>query len=237
MKVKDVMTTEVLTVREDTPFKEVVDLLVEHRISGVPVVDGDGKLLGIVTEADLVCKEAFDLRQRRPLSAVSELLSGSTRWSSKAAGLTAGQIMTTRVVTARPDEDLRAAARRMLDLGVKRLPVADDGKLRGIVSRQDLLQIFHRSDTDIRAELEVKMASPLWAPEDHAVTAIVTDGVVTLLGSVRRSGEVPVMIGLARDVPGVVEVESRMTYDAADGHERPVRLSTSGTRRPIQPHG
>ena len=217
MKIKDVMTTEVLTVVEDTPFKDVVDLLVEHRISSVPVVDDEGHLVGLVTEADLMSKEAFDLRHRRPLAAVSELISGTSRWSGKASGLTAGAVMTQRVVTIGPAEDVRAAARRMLELGVKRFPVVEHGRVVGIVSRQDLLRIFHRPDADILAELEAKMASSLYAPEDHSVTASVADGVVTLTGSVRWSGEVPVMVGLAADVAGAVHVDDRITYDHVDG--------------------
>ena len=217
MKVKDVMTAEVLTVAKNTPFKDVVDLLVEHRISSVPVVDDERHLVGLVTEADLMSKEAFDLRQRRPLAALSELLSGTGRWSAKASGLTAGAVMTERVVTVGPGEDVRAAARRMLELGMKRFPVVEDGRLVGIVSRQDLLRIFHRPDADIAHELEVKMASPLYAPDDHTVTAVVADGVVTLTGSVRWSGEVPVMVGLAAGVAGVVHVDHRITYDLADG--------------------
>lgn len=216
MKVKDVMTTEVVTVREDTPFKDIVELLVEHRISGVPVVDANGLLVGMVTEADLVSKKAFDLHNRRPLAAVAELISGASRWSGKASGLTAGQVMSDRVVAVTPGEDVRAVARRMLDLGVKRFPVLDDGRLVGIISRQDLLRLFHRPDRDIAAELEVKLANPLYAPEDHSVTAVVEDGVVTLIGSVRFSGEVPVVVGLASDVPGVVQVDNRITYDELD---------------------
>jgi CBS domain-containing protein len=217
MKIKDVMTTEVLTVQEDTPFKDVVELLVEHRVSGVPVVDTEGNLRGLVTEADLVSKEAFDLRHRRPLAAVTELISGSSRWSGKAAGLTAREVMTERVVVVEPGADVRTAARKMLDLGVKRLPVVEDGRVVGIVSRQDLLRIFHRPDADIAAELEVKMASPLYAPEDHTVIASVADGVVTLTGRVSFAGEVPVIEGLAADVLGVVHVDSRITYDRPDG--------------------
>ena len=217
MKIKDVMTTQVITAAEDTPFKDLVDLLVENRVSGVPVVDEYGRVLGIVTEADLVSKEAFDLRHRRPLAAVTELVSGASRWSNKAKGLTAGDVMTERVVAVGPGEDVRAAARRMLDLGVKRLPVVDDGRLVGIVSRQDLLRIFHRADADIAAEVEAKMANPIYAPEDHSVTASVTDGVVTLTGRVRFSGEVPVMVGLASNIVGVVHVENRITYDLVDG--------------------
>jgi CBS domain-containing protein len=216
MKVKDVMTTDVVTVREDTSFKDTVELLVEHRISGVPVVDGDGRLVGLVTEADLVSKEAFDLRHRRPLAAVAELISGASRWSGKASGLTAGQVMTDRVVTVTPREDVRAAARRMLDLGVKRFPVVDGGRLVGIISRHDLLRIFHRPDSEIAAELEIKLADPLYAPEHHSVTAAVEDGVVTLIGSVRSPGEVAVVVGLASNVGGVVHVENRITSDEFD---------------------
>jgi CBS domain-containing protein len=217
MRVKDVMTTSVLTVEEDTSFKDTVELLIEHRVSGAPVVDRDGHLVGLVTEADLVSKEAFDLRHRRPMGAVFELISGQSRWSSKAAGLTAGAVMTSRVVTAAPGEDVRAAARRMLDSGVKRLPVVEHGRLVGIVSRQDILRIFDRPDAEIAAELEARMARPIYAPEDHAVTASVKDGVVTLTGSVHYSGEVPVMEGLASNVAGVVHVDNHVTYDAADG--------------------
>jgi CBS domain-containing protein len=217
MKIKDVMTTDVLTVREDTPFKDIVEVLVEHGVSGVPVVDAAGHLCGLVTEADLMSKEAFDLRHRRPLAAVAEMISGVHRWTGKAPGLTAKEIMTDRVVVVSPGEDVHAAARRMLDLGVKRFPVVEDGRLVGIVSRHDLLRIFYRSDADIAAELEVRMANPLYGPEDHSVTATVVDGVVTLTGSVRFSGEVPVMIGLASDVPGVVHVDSRIGYELIDG--------------------
>jgi CBS domain-containing protein len=124
--------------------------------------------------------------------------------------------MTDRVVTAEPGESIRSAARRMLDRGVKRLPVVEDGRLIGIVSRQDLLRVFHRTDADIAAEIDAKLASPLYAPEDHTVRAVVESGIVTLVGSVRFSGEVPVVVGLASDVTGVVQVDNRLTYDEFD---------------------
>lgn len=217
MKVKDVMTTDVLTVRPETSFKDTVELLVENRVSGVPVVDTNDRILGLVTEADLVSKKAFDLRHRRPLAAVAELVSGARRWAEKAAGLTAGQLMSDRVVTVTAGMDVRAVARKMLDLGVKRFPVVDDdGRLIGIVARQDLLRAFHRPDADIAAEIDLKLSDPLYAPEDHSVTAVVEDGVVTLLGSVRFSGELPVVLGLVSNVPGVVQVDSRLRYDIFD---------------------
>ena len=217
MKVKDVMTSDVLTVRADTPFKDTVELLVENRVSGVPVVDTGGRIIGLVTEADLVSKEAFEPRHRGPFGAVADLVSGASRWSGKASGLTAGQLMTDRVVTVTPGTDVRAVARKMLDLGMKRFPVVDDdGRLVGIVARHDLLRVFHRTDADIAAEIDAKLADPLYAPEDHAVTAIVEDGVVTLFGSVRFSGELPGIVSLASNVPGVVEVDNRLAYDIFD---------------------
>jgi CBS domain-containing protein len=217
VKVKDVMTTDVLTVRPDTSFKDTVELLVENHVSGVPVVDAQDRVLGLVTEADLVSKEAFDLRHRRPLAAVAELVTGARRWSEKAGGLTAGEVMSDRVVTVTPRTDVQAVARKMLDLGVRRFPVVDDdGRLVGIVARQDLLRVFHRSDRDIAAEIDVKLLDPMYAPEEHSVTAVVEDGVVTLVGSVQFSGEVPVVVGLASKVPGVVEVDNRLTYEIFD---------------------
>jgi len=217
MKVKDVMTTNVLTVRADTSFKDTVALLVEHRVSGVPVVDADDRIVGLVTEADLVSKEAFDLRHRSPLAVVADVVSGAGRWSGKAAGLTAGEVMSDRVATVTPRMDVRTVARRMLDLGVKRFPVVDDdGRLVGIVARQDLLRVFHRSDAHIAADIDARLADPMYAPEDHSVTAVVEDGVVTLLGSVRFSGELPGIVGLASAVPGVVHVNSHLAYDVFD---------------------
>jgi CBS domain-containing protein len=213
MKIRDVMTPIVVTASPEMSFKETAELLVASGVSGLPVVAPHGRLLGLVTEADLMSKEAFDQRRRRPLAVLMDHLTGSSRWIEKAAGLTAGEVMTTDVVTAAPGEDIRVAARRMLDRGVKRLPVVEDGRLVGIVSRYDLLKIFHRSDADIAAEISAKLADPIHAPEDHKATASVEDGVVVLEGRVRFEGEMPVLRGLAERVPGVVAVIDRLTFE------------------------
>lgn len=213
MKVRDVMTSAVITVQPETTFKETAQRLLDYGVTGLPVVDGEGRLVGLVTEADLMSKEAFGTRKHRPLEALLDQLTGEARWVGKAAGLTAGQVMTTDVVTARPNEDIRVAARRMLDRQVKRLPVVEDDRLVGIVSRHDLLRLFHRSDADIAAEIETKLASPLYSPEDHTVSFSVEDGVVTLDGRVRFEGELPVVVGMAWGVPGVVHVVSRVTFE------------------------
>lgn len=218
MKVAEVMTTPVVTVAPDEPWKQVAERMLDAGVSGLPVTNDDGLLLGVVTEADLVSKPAFGIRRHRSLVAFVELLTGDARWAGKATALTAAELMTPAVITASPREDVRAAARRMLDRRVKRLPVVDGGQLVGIVSRRDLLRVFHRSDDDIAAELAEKLASVRYAPEDHEVTASVEDGVVTLDGWVRAEGDVPVVEGLAWRVPGVVHVVDRVAF-----HERTPR--------------
>ncbi len=217
MKIQDVMTTAVVTARPETTVKEAADLLLHHGVSGLPVVDADGCLLGLVTEADLMSKEAFGALPRRPRSVLVDLVPGNARWVSKAAGRTASEVMTMIVVTAAPTEDIRVAARRMLERGVKRLPVVEDGRLVGIVSRRDLLRLFERSDADIATEIGARLASPWNAAEDHEVTVSVENGVVTLEGRVRCEGEVPVVRGLAEGVMGVVEVIDRVGFELVDG--------------------
>jgi CBS domain-containing protein len=212
MKVKDVVTTSLITVGPGAPFKEVAERMLDGNVSGLPVVDDQGSLLGLVTEADLVSKPAFGHRRHRSLVAVVDLLTGDARWAAKATALTAGEMMTTAVITASPNEGIQAVAQRMLERRVKRLPVLDDGRLVGIVSRRDLLRSFHRSDTEITAELTRKLLSALYAPDDHAVTAKVENGVVTLEGTVRVDNDLPVVEGLARDIPGVVHVVNRASF-------------------------
>lgn len=217
MKVHEVMTKIVVTATPEMSFKETAELLLDYGISGLPVVGAHNRLLGIVTEADLMSKEAFEPCRRRPLAALVGHLTGTAPWIDKAKGLTAGEVMTTTVVTAEPGEEIGAAARRMLERGVKRLPVTEDGRLVGIVSRHDLLRLFHRNDGDIAAEVQAKLASPLHAPEDHQVKSSVDDGVVTLEGHVRSEGDVAVVRGLAERVPGVVQVVDRVEFDVPNG--------------------
>lgn len=207
MKVRDVMTSTVVTVTPDTPFPELVDRLLHYGISGLPVVDEDGHLVGIVTEADLVSKEAYGGRRRRALELLADLIAGrETRWASKGKGRTAAQVMTTKVETARPGDDLRAAARRLVENRLKRLPVVDDGKLVGIVSRTDLLRVLHRSDDDLARDVAQMLADPLRAPEEHTVEATVVDGVVTLRGTVHFPMDLPVLNAMVWRLPGVVDV-------------------------------
>jgi CBS domain-containing protein len=139
------MTTYVVTADLDATYDEMVDRLLAHDISGLPVVDSDGVLLGLVTEADLVSREAYGPERRRSLGLIADhLRNRDPAWVRKASGTTAGEIMTHAVTTASPDDELRVAARRMLESGYKRLPVVTaDGRLVGIVSRRDVLGLAY----------------------------------------------------------------------------------------------
>jgi CBS domain-containing protein len=148
MNVGDVMSTVVVTVRPEDTWTQVAERMLDAGVSGLPVVDDSGYLLGIVTEADLVSKPAFGDRSLRSLATLVDLVTGGGRWMAKATALTAGELMTTAVLTATPYEHIREAAQRMLDHDVKRLPVLDGGEVVGIVSRRDLVRsILHHFET------------------------------------------------------------------------------------------
>lgn len=210
VKVRDVMSTEVVTVGPKASFGEMVDALLEHDISGLPVVDAHGMLVGIVTEADLIAKEAnTGERRRRHLGMVRDHLRGrDIDWVKKASARVAADVMTTKVDTVTPDEDVTIAARRMLTGRHKRLPVCAQGRLVGIVSRHDLLKPFHRSDGQIEADLRDLLADPLQVPEEHEAIASVSQGVVTLRGTTRFPSDIGVLVAVVSRIPGVVAVDN-----------------------------
>jgi CBS domain-containing protein/DNA-binding CsgD family transcriptional regulator len=173
MKVGRVMTADVVSVRPEMPFKEVAERLLDAGVSGLPVIHDDGRLVGIVTEADLVAREAYDGHWPRALAVLADVLSAREHhWVTKAAGWTAGDVMTRRVTTCQPDDDVRLVARRMLERGVKRVPVVDDwDALVGIVSRQDILRSLARPDEEIAAEVTRLLRTGSNRPDAHRVTS------------------------------------------------------------------
>lgn len=212
--VRDMMTTDVVTVEASTPFKEIVARLAGRRVSAVPVVDAGGRVLGVVSEADLLLKEEY------PDAELSVPLVWTRRRRierEKAAGTVAGELMTAPPVTVPPTATVAEAARRMHTAGVKRLPVVgDDGRLLGIVSRADLLKVFARPDDAIRREIvdEVILRDFMMDPSRFFVR--VDDGVVVLEGAVERRSLVPFLLRAVQGVEGVVRVENRVTYDVDD---------------------
>ena len=201
--VRDVMTRDVAVVGSDAAFKEIVRILHERKVSALPVVDGGGQVLGVVSEADLLHKEEFrdsDPDRYTQLRRLSDM--------AKAGSVTAGELMTRPALTVTADATLAQAARTMARARVKRLPVVDtDGRLEGVVSRVDLLKVFLRDDEDIAEEVRREVVAYLFPAPGSAVRGNVLDGVVHLGGRIRDESLVPAAARLVRAVEGVVDVE------------------------------
>jgi CBS domain-containing protein len=212
--VKDLMTTQVVTVGPATPFKELVARLAEQRVSAVPVVDDAGQVLGVVSEADLLLKEEHpDPDADLPLFWTKRRRAEH----DKAAAAVARDLMTVAVVSISPDATAAEAARRMHTAQVKRLPVVDrEGRLLGIISRSDLLKVFNRPDQAIRREIldEVIVGEFMLDPDRFFIQ--VHQGVAVLEGRVEQRSLLPWLVRAVRGVEGVVRVEDRLAYDIDD---------------------
>lgn len=211
--VDDVMTRAVATVAEDTPYREVVDVLMRRGVSAVPVVDDFRRVCGVVSEADLLCKIELSDQDRRPRVFESRHRRAER---SRAAARIAGDLMTSPVVVALTGTTVTAAARRMDDEHVKRLPVTDDlGRLVGIVSRRDLLKVHLRSDADIRADV-MEILRRAVTVDRETVDVAVNGGLVTLGGRVDRRSTADIAVRLTGQVAGVVDVAAQLSFDYDD---------------------
>ena len=207
--VRDVMSAHPISVRKTASFKEIVARLREYRVSAFPVLEYDGTIIGVVSEADLLAKEALDVGQH----GVRGLITGIVRRRAlrKAAGVTAGDLMTSPAVTVGADDTVEHAARLMYTRGLKRLPVVDaTGRLTGIISRTDVLAVFDRPDEEIRIEITGQVIPRLSEPSWYAVR--VKDGVVTLEGTPETTSIGRQVLGQVRHVQGVVAVQDRLAY-------------------------
>jgi CBS-domain-containing membrane protein len=209
--VRDVMTPDVVTVSESAPFKEVANLLAEHRIGALPVLNPVGHVVGMVSETDLLLKQEFPHAAETGRLVDTGRIRGDRR---RAEGRTAWTIMNAPAITVAPETTVAQAARLMHSSKVKHLPVVDkDDKLVGMVSRADLLQVFLRDDGAILADLRemVKIQPDI---DPGQVTITVTDGVVTLDGKVERPYAAKALALLARELDGVVGVDDRLDFPA-----------------------
>ncbi len=214
MNVEDVMTTEVLTVRPEAMLKEAAGLLAARRISGLPVVDGDGRVLGVLSEGDILFKESGSQEQSR----LERWLTGMPASADlKLTARTAGEAMSAPALTIGPRRPLAEAANRMIDGGVKRLPVIDDdGRLIGIVSRADLVRAFVRSDEEIAREIrEDVIRRMLWIAAD-SIEIGVEGGEVRLAGEVEAKADAELIPAFVQRVPGVVSVVSKLRWREED---------------------
>lgn len=206
--VKDVMTTDVVSVRLDATYKEMAARLRELRVSAFPVLDDDGKVVGVVSEADLLTKEALEYSAPHLMGGI---LHGRER--AKAAAVTAAELMTKPAVTIGQHKLVSTAARLLYSRKLKRLPVVDDdGHLIGIVTRTDLLRVYSRPDAEIRRDIidNVIVGTVLTDPARLSVS--VQDGVVTIEGRPENASVGRDVIEETRHVEGVVAVRDRLTY-------------------------
>jgi CBS domain-containing protein len=219
VKVYELMTKEVVAVAPGTPLKEVARLLVEHRISGLPVVDRTRIVRGVVSEVDVL---SVDVPQGQPKrrGRLLELALGPQRAETLGTALavhTAGDAMTSPAVVTQRHEPVVKAARTMRDRRIKRLPVVDDdGRLVGILTLADLVHAFARSDAAIAAEIQSDVVLRGVHVTPGQVEIAIQDGVVTLSGELETKGKAELLEQFTREVAGVVSVDSRLTWRSED---------------------
>lgn len=213
--VRELMTAEVVSVRPETPVKEAARLMAERRISALPVVDGEGRLLGVVSESDLMVKEQG---QDAGSVRVLDWLAGGDR-SRKAAARDAHGAMTVPVVTISPEASISDAARSLQRARVHRLFVTEgDRRLIGVLSRSDLLKPFLRADAEVEAE--VVRALRMLAVDAREVSVAVKDGNVRLSGEVETRSLAEMAAALAESVSGVVSVDLAVSWRLDDSRLR-----------------
>lgn len=220
MKAMDVMVRNVVTVTQDSSVAEAVQLLNDHDVSALPVVNDDDEVIGIISEADLIHREENGTGKHRPwwLEAVTPASTLAEEFA-KSHGHKVGEVMSTDVVSASEDASLGEIANLLERHRIKRLPILKDGKLVGIVSRSNLIQALASaapapkanggSDRDIRLELLSRLSEQNWT-DFGSRNVIVTDGIVHLWGLVGSEEERKALVCIAEEVPGVTRVSDEM---------------------------
>ncbi|QKW48634.1 CBS domain-containing protein [Streptomyces buecherae] len=221
-KIGHVMTSDVVRVPENATFREVAELLARHRISGLPVVDADDRVIGVVSETDLMRRQSdHDTRPRRWLPALTARARAAREAAGKAHAMTARELMSRPAVCAHPQETVVDAARTMAHHRIKRLPVTDEeNRLVGIVTRHDLLGVFLRPDAELRAEvIDEVLVGTLWlAPQTIRVS--VADGIVKLQGRMEKKSEIDIAVRMTGQIDGVLAVVNHLTFRVDDSRLR-----------------
>ncbi|QNS08461.1 CBS domain-containing protein [Streptomyces xanthii] len=189
------MTHTAVAIGENAPYKEIVALMDQWKVSALPVLAGEGRVIGVVSEADLLVKESFRGKDPRPEDFAA---------AAKAGAVRAGELMSSPAVTVHANATLAEAARIMAQRKVKRLPVVNDiGLLEGICSRSDLLKVFLREDAEIAAEIRrTVLASDALA----GLSVTVDEGVATVRGALTDRSLVPLVARAIQGMEGVVAV-------------------------------
>lgn len=220
MRVREIMSSGLITVGPDASLKDVASLLAEHAISGVPVVDGAGAVLGVVSKTDILIKQrALPDEQTGMLARLRGARGEGISTIEKVEARTAAEAMTAPAVTIDQEREVGAAAALMLDNRFNRLPVVHGGKLVGIVTRSDLVRAFTRSDEDIEREIREEIIEhSFWVPAG-AIHVTVCEGVVQLVGEIETRADAEMLPEVVRKAVGVVAVESNLSWRVDGAHE------------------
>lgn len=205
MKVRELMTKDVVSVRPEASLREAAALLVEHRVSGLPVVRGN-EVVGVLSEADIVAKASGGSEHGGLLS----WLFDPEPHEHKASARTAGEAMSSPPMTITPTRPVHEAARKMIAEGINRLPVVEDGKLVGILTRADIVRAFTRGDSELAAEIRDDILRRTFWVEPGRVVVTVDDGRVTLKGEVETEADTEMLPIFVSRVPGVVAVHAEL---------------------------
>jgi CBS domain-containing protein len=215
MRVSDVMERDVATVTAEVPLRDVANLLFERGFSGLPVVENGGRVVGVVSEADVLMKERASAPRRGGL--LGWLLEPQTEQeTTKHLARTAGEAMTSPAITVEPTVTVSKAAALMIESGINRLPVVAEGKLVGIVTRADLVRAFVRDDAAIAQEIRHDVMLQQFWIEPQTLTVEVKDGLARLAGEVDRRSVAELLASYVERVPGVVAVESQLSWREDD---------------------
>jgi CBS-domain-containing membrane protein len=209
MKVRELMTTDVITVGPDFPLKEAARRMLDAGVSGLPVTDDSGELVGIITEADFVAGEA-DRRTKQRAGLLRFLVN---RQEIPTEERKVGDVMTPEVVTVSPDIDHAEAARIMERENVKRLPVVDGGRLVGLLARADMLRAFTRGDQEIIDEINDHVISRVLWLDPSKVKVVSVDGNVTLSGRLEHRTDVALLLELTKRLDGVASVTDDLSWE------------------------
>jgi CBS domain-containing protein len=222
MKVRDVMTSPVVSIDPESSVLEAVRIMLQRHISGLPVIDKRGRLSGMITEGDFLRRAETGTQRRRPRWL--EFLLGPGRLAeeyTRSHGRKVHEIMTTNAVTVTEEVPLDEVVRLMEKRRIKRLPVVRGNEVIGIVSRANLVHALaglardakptSSSDQAIRDRIVAELAGQSWAPAS-LINVIVRDGVVELWGSITDERERQAIIVAAENVPGVKAVEDHVEW-------------------------
>jgi CBS domain-containing protein len=214
--VGDVMTSPAISVPETATYHDIIDAMVAHNISAVPVVGADGYVVGVVSEADLLHKMEF--AGGGPVHRLLER-KRTRDGRRKAAAVLAVDLMSQPAIVIRPTASISAAAALMTEHGVKRLPVVDgEDQLVGVVSRADLVRLYARPDDQILSDIREHVLRRTLCMDADVLTVEVVNGVVSVAGTVDRRSTVDVVELLVQSVPGVVNVANHLSYRFDDEH-------------------